>query len=393
MGYEDGLTWPFRLDKLLISVIVFILLLIFTTFPVFIVLYSSENIWQFLLSILLLLISVSDYAIIQALVTSKPPASISYWVGRRYHPVYYFCIDSIVAVLYFSIGLIGAGYTGVSMTNMDWFYATFEIFGLIFMSLTFVLPGSIYEEGIKIADTDNPVAAANPLAPAAYDPANRSINTLGKKASAANPLASAANPLARSANPLASAANVAAHRSINTLGNEAANADDADDAAKKKKKEALIKARSIQTLGMEPRQWYDTRQSVSTQALPRIDTRALLRIDTLQVFDLPGSTSWKLNLILFYFGYALEVAEIITYFALLPKDAKVDTWWKIYILVALISSFLSLVFFSGQSLSQGPSNAQAQLLSQMFSLFMIIMAVIVLSLARGNLITNFGEST
>ena len=378
MGYEDGLTWPFRLDKLLISVIVFILLLIFTTFPVFIVLYSSENIWQFLLSILLLLISVSDYAITQALMTSKPPASISYLVGRRYHPVYYFCIVSIVAVLYFSIGLIGAGYTGVSMTNMDWFYATFEIFGLIFMSLTFVLPGSIYEEGIKIADTDNPVAAANPLAPAAYDPANRSINTLGKKASAANPLASAANPLARAANPLASAANVAAHRSINTLGNEAA---DADDAAKKN--EASIKASSIKTLGMEPRQWYDTRKSVSTQAL--------LRIDTLQVFNLPGSTSWKLNLIFFYFGYALEVAEIIAYFALLPKDAKVDPWWKIYILVASISSFLSLVFFSGQFLRKGPS--EAQLLSQMISLFMIVMAVIVLSLGRGNLITNFGDRT
>ena len=302
MGYEDGLTWPFRLDKLLISVIVFILLLIFTIFPVFIFLFSSENIWQFLLSILLLLISVSDYAIIQALVTSKPPASISYLVGRRYHPVYYFCIVSIVAVLYFSIGLIGAGYTGVSMTNMDWFYATFEIFGLIFMSVTFVLPGSIYEEGIKIA------------------------------APAENPVADVA---------------------------------------------------AINALGMEPRQWYDTRKSVSTQAL--------LRIDTLQVFNLPGSTSWKLNLIFFYFGYALEVAEIIAYFALLPKDAKVDTWWKIYILVASISSFLSLVFFSGQFLRKGPS--EAQLLSQMISLFMIVMAVIVLSLGRGNLITNFGDRT
>ena len=75
-------------------------------------------------------------------------------VNHRFHPVCYFSVISIASVIYFSIGLIGAGYTGVAMTRIDWFEACFQLLGLVLISIALVFPASFPEANVNIIKTE-----------------------------------------------------------------------------------------------------------------------------------------------------------------------------------------------------------------------------------------------
>lgn len=114
MGYEQGLSWPFRCGSWLeglTSVVVFFLLLGLTTFPILAILISMEDpgVEILLLSILLFLVIAADYAMSQLCFIAIAP-SISHTVAQRYNPVSYLSVIIIAAVLYYAVVLIGAGF-------------------------------------------------------------------------------------------------------------------------------------------------------------------------------------------------------------------------------------------------------------------------------------------
>jgi hypothetical protein len=311
--YQDGLSWPFRSrnwGEVLTSILVFVILLCVTGGPIVFIIFASEDVALLLLAILLLLIFVANYAMTQVCLIAIAP-SISHTVAQRYNPVAYFCVVSIASVLFFSVGLIGAGFVGQHMSGIDWVHACLQCLGLIVLSLVLIFPASFPDLGIKVRA---PIVGAPTTPP--FSPDDPEI-----------------------------------------------------------------------VFGMRPENWYDTRPSVQDPMRNRVNT--------LQVFNISGKTSGILHGIVFFVGYFAEAASIITYLSLLHKGEKLDVWWKIYILVCLI---VSIICFLSFCISQGLQLVgvmdvpkQLQLCFEVFAIFMMIMGVIVLSLAEGNLVHGFGS--
>lgn len=306
--YSDGLTSPFAFNdgKFLKSTIIFVVLTGMTAFPILVVIFSSQDIGFLMLSILLLLITVTAYAITHILFIMKKnpdflPSTVSHLVNHRFHPVCYFSVISIASVIYFSIGLIGAGYTGVAMTRIDWFEACFQLLGLVLISIALVFPASFPEANVNIIKTE---AAVQSL-PEGFDDSNT-------------------------------------------------------------------------ILGMTPANWYGIKTVQTTQTGPK-DV-----IDSLRVFDISGNVSSILGTIVFLVGYFMEIAVVVAYLSMLSWSDIKETWWRIYIMTALI---LSGIFFVLFVITRG----WKQLFSQLMAIFMIVMGVIMFSLGEGNLITTFGN--
>ena len=315
--YSDGLTSPFAFHDgtFLKSTIIFVVLTGMTAFPILVVILSSQDIGFLMLSILLLLITVTDYAITHILFIMKMnpvflPSSVSHLVNHRFHPVCYFSVISIASVIYFSIGLIGAGYTGVAMTRVDWFEACFQLLGLVLISIALVFPASFPEANVKIIIKTE--AGGNPTLPAGFDGSNT-------------------------------------------------------------------------ILGMTPDNWYGIK-TVPTQAgQPPTQTGPPQEvIDSLRVFNISGNVSSILGTIVFLVGYFMEIAVVVAYLSMLSWSDIKETWWRIYIMTALI---LSGIFFVLFVITRG----WKQLFSQLMAIFMIVMGVIMFSLGEGNLITTFGN--
>lgn len=305
--YANGLSWPFRCanaTETFVSLTIFVLLTAFTAGPIVLILISAKDIAILLLAVLLFLVVVADYAVTQVCLIAIAP-TISHTVAQRYNPVAYFCVISIQSVLYFSIGLIAAGFVNVPMTRIDWMYACLECLGLLMISLVLVFPASFFDSGVKVREGQ---PAGNPF----HD----------------------------------------------------------DDPEK--------------LFGMRPVNWYDTRASTTT-----LDTN---RFNSLQVFNISGTTSGILHALVFFAGYIMEAFSLIYYFALKDRDQALGNWWRIYILVALVLSLISFVAFC---ICQGlmvfrivhVSN-YIQLGLEVYAIFMMIMGVVLLSLSEGSLVSK-----
>ena len=346
---NNGLTWPCRCGArngnfyaTLKSFGVFIFLISILEGPIFVVLISSQNIGKLLVSILLLLILVTTYAITQILfITNESntenvvPSSVNHLVNHRFHPICYFSIISIVSVLYFSIGLIGAGYTGVDMTSIDWFHACFELLGFILISTALVFPASLPEAGVKI--------------PARVDKNNNDLRGSVEISVDKNPLTMSKNE------------------------------------SKTDEEEAWKVSNDI--LGMTPANWYGT-------VPEKLNTEKRL-IESLRVFNISGKYSSRLGTMAFLLGYLMEIVTLVAYFTMLPRSDIFNDWWRIYIMAALGFSFGCFVVFFGYSVNQliHSTNSFAcwQLFCQLIAIFFIVMGVIMKSLGEGNLITTFGN--
>lgn len=160
--YEKGLSWPFRcanLTELTVSLVIFSLLTVFTCGPIVLVLITAKDVAILLVAILLFLVVIADYAVTQVCLIAIAP-TISHTVAQRFNPVAYFCVISIQSVLFYAVGLIGAGFIGDPMSRTDWMHACLQCLGLVVISLVLVFPATFPLAGIKVKEGE---PAANPF--------------------------------------------------------------------------------------------------------------------------------------------------------------------------------------------------------------------------------------
>ena len=96
----------------------------------------------FVLGVLGCLFLNVDYAIIQ-MWNASIAGTISGTVAQRYHPVAYYTIISLTALVYFVAALITFGFAN-PMSKMEWFYICFEVLGLVLLSLVLVFPATVH---------------------------------------------------------------------------------------------------------------------------------------------------------------------------------------------------------------------------------------------------------
>lgn len=105
---------------------------------------------------------ICTHAISQVCNIDKAP-TISHTVAQRYHPVSYFCTISVASVLFYSMALIGGGFSN-PMSRLDWFYVSSEVIGFLLISLILVFPVSFFESQIFLQAPDlSPFGADQPL--------------------------------------------------------------------------------------------------------------------------------------------------------------------------------------------------------------------------------------